>query len=172
MGRTHASAPRPARAARPNLITPRAPAAWRFAFHGPFVIARTSHPLIAMFPGSSVVEQPAVNRLVAGSNPARGAKQNQRLRGGNGKTKTSKRPVWQRCWQHSAKLARGAPVRRFNRRWPGRESLRADAHRRGLRRARNGPVLGLSLEPPAKAPPPRASAAKRRCAGSNAAVLY
>jgi hypothetical protein len=25
------------------------------------------------FPGSSVVEQPAVNRLVAGSNPARGA---------------------------------------------------------------------------------------------------
>ncbi len=27
--------------------------------------------------GSSVVEQPAVNRLVAGSNPARGAKQNQ-----------------------------------------------------------------------------------------------
>src|ERR1700689_2905865 len=31
------------------------------------------------FPGSSVVEQPAVNRLVAGSNPARGAKQNQSL---------------------------------------------------------------------------------------------
>ena len=27
-----------------------------------------------MFPGSSAVEQPAVNRLVAGSNPARGAK--------------------------------------------------------------------------------------------------
>jgi hypothetical protein len=26
-----------------------------------------------VFPGSSVVEQPAVNRLVAGSNPARGA---------------------------------------------------------------------------------------------------
>jgi hypothetical protein len=31
--------------------------------------------LLAPFPGSSVVEQPAVNRLVAGSNPARGAKQ-------------------------------------------------------------------------------------------------
>jgi hypothetical protein len=30
-----------------------------------------------VFPGSSVVEQPAVNRLVAGSNPARGAKPNQ-----------------------------------------------------------------------------------------------
>src|SRR6202050_423646 len=29
--------------------------------------------LLAPFPGSSVVEQPAVNRLVAGSNPARGA---------------------------------------------------------------------------------------------------
>src|SRR5690606_183272 len=28
---------------------------------------------LPMFPGSSVVEQPAVNRLVAGSNPARGA---------------------------------------------------------------------------------------------------
>src|SRR5258708_724647 len=28
----------------------------------------------ALFLGSSVVEQPAVNRLVAGSNPARGAK--------------------------------------------------------------------------------------------------
>ena len=27
----------------------------------------------AVFPGSSAVEQPAVNRLVAGSNPARGA---------------------------------------------------------------------------------------------------
>jgi hypothetical protein len=27
-----------------------------------------------LFPGSSAVEQPAVNRLVAGSNPARGAK--------------------------------------------------------------------------------------------------
>ena len=33
----------------------------------------------AVFPGSSAVEQPAVNRLVAGSNPARGAKQNQIL---------------------------------------------------------------------------------------------
>jgi hypothetical protein len=28
-----------------------------------------------VFPGSSAVEQPAVNRLVAGSNPARGASQ-------------------------------------------------------------------------------------------------
>jgi hypothetical protein len=35
----------------------------------PFVITN-----VAPFPGSSVVEQPAVNRLVAGSNPARGAK--------------------------------------------------------------------------------------------------
>ena len=33
-------------------------------------------PRARLFPGSSVVEQPAVNRLVAGSNPARGAKQN------------------------------------------------------------------------------------------------
>src|SRR4029079_2783343 len=41
--------------------------AGRFAKQAGFVIA----PL--PFPGSSVVEQPAVNRLVAGSNPARGA---------------------------------------------------------------------------------------------------
>jgi hypothetical protein len=32
-----------------------------------------------LFPGSSAVEQPAVNRLVAGSNPARGAKLKQAL---------------------------------------------------------------------------------------------
>jgi hypothetical protein len=48
-------------------------AEWRFAklklvcYRHP----RSNEPL---FPGSSVVEQPAVNRLVAGSNPARGAK--------------------------------------------------------------------------------------------------
>ncbi len=35
----------------------------------------------ALVPGSSAVEQPAVNRLVAGSNPARGAKQNKHLAG-------------------------------------------------------------------------------------------
>jgi hypothetical protein len=32
-----------------------------------------------VFPGSSAVEQPAVNRLVAGSNPARGATFHQQL---------------------------------------------------------------------------------------------
>ena len=37
-----------------------------------FVIARPSE--VIMFPGSSVVEQLTVNQLVAGSNPARGAK--------------------------------------------------------------------------------------------------
>ena len=36
---------------------------------GEFACSRALH----VFPGSSVVEQPAVNRLVAGSNPARGA---------------------------------------------------------------------------------------------------
>jgi hypothetical protein len=34
---------------------------------------RRAHLKLLLFPGSSVVEQPAVNRLVAGSNPARGA---------------------------------------------------------------------------------------------------
>ena len=34
---------------------------------------RPDLPSAGVFPGSSVVEQPAVNRLVAGSNPARGA---------------------------------------------------------------------------------------------------
>ncbi len=38
----------------------------------PLLYARGLHT--SAFPGSSVVEQPAVNRLVAGSNPARGAK--------------------------------------------------------------------------------------------------
>jgi hypothetical protein len=33
-----------------------------------------------LFPGSSAVEQPAVNRLVAGSNPARGANKINNLR--------------------------------------------------------------------------------------------
>src|SRR5262245_11043824 len=36
--------------------------------------------LACVVPGSSAVEQPAVNRLVAGSNPARGAKLNQGFR--------------------------------------------------------------------------------------------
>jgi hypothetical protein len=40
---------------------------------GGFVICRYITACRASFPGSSVVEQPAVNRLVAGSNPARGA---------------------------------------------------------------------------------------------------
>ena len=42
-----------------------------FASRGAFVIAVAG--CFGLFPGSSVVEQPAVNRLVAGSNPARGA---------------------------------------------------------------------------------------------------
>jgi hypothetical protein len=46
--------------------------------HG-FVIGSIRARAAALFPGSSVVEQPAVNRLVAGSNPARGAKQSQAL---------------------------------------------------------------------------------------------
>ena len=39
-----------------------------------FVIRRVASYICGVFLGSSVVEQPAVNRLVAGSNPARGAK--------------------------------------------------------------------------------------------------
>ena len=37
------------------------------------LIYATGYRALASFPGSSAVEQPAVNRLVAGSNPARGA---------------------------------------------------------------------------------------------------
>jgi hypothetical protein len=42
---------------------------------------QTAGPLAicAAFPGSSVVEQAAVNRWVAGSNPARGARKNKAL---------------------------------------------------------------------------------------------
>src|SRR6266478_3166832 len=39
-----------------------------------------SRTLARVVPGSSAVEQPAVNRLVAGSNPARGAKSEQSLK--------------------------------------------------------------------------------------------
>ena len=45
----------------------------RFQSRCGFVIGNRWHASAAVFPGSSVVEQPAVNRLVAGSNPARGA---------------------------------------------------------------------------------------------------
>ena len=47
--------------------------------HGFVIGKRIRARAAALFPGSSVVEQPAVNRLVAGSNPARGAKLNQWL---------------------------------------------------------------------------------------------
>src|SRR3954467_8316774 len=47
---------------------------FRFASPGGFVIRSPARKhCFALFLGSSVVEQPAVNRLVAGSNPARGA---------------------------------------------------------------------------------------------------
>ena len=51
----------------------RFPCAARFQSRHRFVIGRRLRKR-RLFPGSSVVEQPAVNRLVAGSNPARGAK--------------------------------------------------------------------------------------------------
>jgi hypothetical protein len=49
---------------------------------------------LPLFPGSSAVEQPAVNRLVAGSNPARGAKLNQRVTLTFAQITTSHKPVW------------------------------------------------------------------------------
>jgi hypothetical protein len=62
---------------------PSSMAIWPSALQGlnPFVIGR-SRSLRRVFPGSSVVEQPAVNRLVAGSNPARGATVIQRVQAG------------------------------------------------------------------------------------------
>jgi hypothetical protein len=56
----------------------RGPCAARFAKQRSFVIGALARSA-GLFPGSSVVEQPAVNRLVAGSNPARGATIKQRL---------------------------------------------------------------------------------------------
>jgi hypothetical protein len=44
---------------------------------------------LPLFPGSSAVEQPAVNRLVAGSNPARGAKPDQALRAKSSESKST-----------------------------------------------------------------------------------
>jgi hypothetical protein len=58
---------------RRNPTTPREfCGVWRFQCGAAFVICAPTHTS-RLFPGSSVVEQPAVNRLVAGSNPARGA---------------------------------------------------------------------------------------------------
>src|SRR5579872_1973151 len=59
---------------RPHFFVPRdarnAANSWE-NFHWSWWLGRARHP--DLFLGSSVVEQPAVNRLVAGSIPARGA---------------------------------------------------------------------------------------------------
>jgi len=65
----------------------------------------------AMFRGSSVVEQPAVNRLVVGSNPTRGAKLNQRLRRIFEGPKNRKIAFWQHGWQHPANFSRQLAAR-------------------------------------------------------------
>jgi hypothetical protein len=50
------------------------PAIWSFASPGGFVIrSRLANDRFALFLGSSAVEHSTVNRMVAGSNPARGA---------------------------------------------------------------------------------------------------
>ena len=60
---------RPSRAAAEN------PAIWSFATPEGFVIrCRLANDRFALFLGSSAVEHSTVNRMVAGSNPARGAK--------------------------------------------------------------------------------------------------
>lgn len=58
-----------------------------------------------LFPGSSAVEQPAVNRLVAGSNPARGAKRNQRLNVKFSSAKKLKIRLGQHTGQQAANFA-------------------------------------------------------------------
>ena len=76
-----------------------------FAKNAPFVIA-DAHAVAAPIPGSSVVEQPAVNRLVAGSNPARGAKQNQRLTANFSQLVRASVRFWQHLWQQFADFVR------------------------------------------------------------------
>src|SRR3954451_11766628 len=54
----------------PSALKRGEPGSFRFASRGGFVIrSRARKHWFALFLGSSVVEQPAVNRLVAGSNP-------------------------------------------------------------------------------------------------------
>ena len=60
----------------------------RFASPSAFCYSRT---LARVVPGSSAVEQPAVNRLVDGSNPSRGAKLNQGLRQESGQERKGKK---------------------------------------------------------------------------------
>jgi hypothetical protein len=58
-----------------------------------------------LLPGSSAVEQPAVNRLVDGSNPSRGANKIKDLIGESPRRKTPNSASWQHVWQQAAKLA-------------------------------------------------------------------
>ena len=60
----------------PALDTLPEPLIWSFASLGGFVIRSIANAL-RLFLGSSAVEHSTVNRMVAGSNPARGATRNQ-----------------------------------------------------------------------------------------------
>jgi hypothetical protein len=92
-----------------------------------------------VFPGSSVVEQPAVNRLVAGSNPARGAKQNQVLRWQAAQTENLETESW---------ATGGATIRKFGslagqRRSLARLSTSAAARDRGKADSTSGAALPI-----------------------------
>jgi hypothetical protein len=59
---------------RPSIDATENPAIWCFASPGGFVIrSGLANDRFALFLGSSAVEHSTVNRMVAGSNPARGA---------------------------------------------------------------------------------------------------
>jgi hypothetical protein len=68
---------------------------WRLCYTQP-----VREDCFAPFLGSSAVEHSTVNRMVAGSNPARGAKQNQILTVILGVVMRAIFSFWQRGWQH------------------------------------------------------------------------
>ena len=84
------------------------------AFKAGTALLYAAHRLASrLFPGSSAVEQPAVNRLVAGSNPARGAnnqKSRQMLRRTSGET-ASRGAMRSRLCQNSVGSDRAQPKR-------------------------------------------------------------
>jgi hypothetical protein len=67
-----------------------------------------------LFPGSSAVEQPAVNRLVAGSNPARGANKIKHLAQHHAPDKICKLHVGRHLGQQFAKFSEGPMARRLS----------------------------------------------------------
>src|SRR5271154_29464 len=90
---------------------PRQRPIWSFARLGGFVIRCPLRTQFALFLGSSAVEHSTVNRMVAGSNPARGANEIKHLAQ---YLKTTKNAVWAVCGQINYRKGRHPRCRRIS----------------------------------------------------------